>query len=98
MGSGVDTQRIELARTFDIQPAINVVSDWLYSPNSATCEWRAYNMWVPASNSTVTLAQLLAGVEINGTTVQRDFPDAERPTAPFTYRIILTAEYATEGE
>lgn len=94
--SDTDTMRVGQARTYDITPALNVISDWYRYPRSATCEWRSHDWWVPQGNATVTLAQLLAGVEITGDMVPRAFPDAEESVVPFTYRIVLTAEYATE--
>ncbi len=88
--------QVVLSRTFDVQPILYITTDWFYAPRSDTCYFRRSDGWVVPDNATVTLAQLLAGAEIRGTLVRRDFPDEDTPNLPFTYRLILTGEYVDE--
>jgi len=86
------TVRLPLAASYDIQPAINVVSDWYYYPTSPTCEWRASSMWTSPTGVTVSLSHLLAGTQFTGNLVPVSFPDADEDPVPFTYRVTLRAE------
>lgn len=94
--SAPDSVTLPLASSYDIQPDINIVSDWYYYPVSATCEWRAYEMWISPTGVRVTLENLLAGTQFTGTMVPRSFPDADEDPVPFTYRVTLTAERVEE--
>lgn len=83
---------LPLEHRYTVTHDINVITDWFYGPRSATCAWRSYTRWISPEATTVTLAQLLAGTEIRGTLVDRDFPDFTDGQLPFTYRIVLRAE------
>lgn len=82
---------LPLARSYDIQSSINVVTDWYYYPNSPTCAWRAYGMWISPTGVTVALESLLSGAQFTGTLVPRSFPDDDQNPVPFTYTVTLTA-------
>lgn len=87
---------LPLATSYDIQPHINVVSDWYYYPVSPSCTWRAHEMWVSPTGVTVSLADLLAGAQFTGTLVPRSFPDVVENPIPFTYRVTVRAEHVDD--
>jgi len=87
---------VPLASLYDIQPSINVVTDWYYYPTSPTCAWRASSMWVSATGARATLESLLAGTQFTGTLVPASRPDAVEDPVPFTYTVTLRAEYVDD--
>ncbi len=87
---------VPLASSYDIQPDINVVTDWYYYPTSPRCAWRSYDRWVSPTGVRVSLESLLAGSRFTGTLVPRSFPTEVENPIPFTYTVILRAEYVDE--
>jgi hypothetical protein len=102
-GPGVTTRdseaglgEVPLARSYEVASAINVFSDLIFYPNSATCEWRASERWVVPANVTVSHENLLRGTTISGYLVRRDFPDPESgDNQIFRYEVLIKGERIT---